>query len=135
MWAQLGMRRHEGAETRLCVCSMSERSGAAENKSAPSLTYTQLHTHIIQLNDRPGDLARGSLLCFLATRLSPTVQATHNGMFSLTDDIDSQSEQIPPPKKDACNEPFGQQQANSFTSTRGQPGNSSILDEYQDTCR
>lgn len=144
MGAQLGLRQCEGVEIHLCVCSMSERqkqrTGAAENseecsctsepfvhKSALSLTHICTHTHTKRytlLKDRLSDLAKGSLLCCLATRLSPRVESTHAAQFYLTDSIGSEPEPI--------QKRFLQRTA-SFSSTGGAPGNSSILDDYQYT--
>lgn len=142
MGAQLGLRQCEGVEIHLCVCSMSERqkqrTGAAENseecsctleafvhKSALSLTSVRTHTkRYTLLKDRLSDLAKGSLLCCLATRLSPRVESTHAAQFYLTDGIGSEPESI--------QKRFLRRTA-SFSSTGGAPGNSSILDDYQYT--
>lgn len=70
--------------------------------SALSLIYTHTHSHThlcmytrthTVLKDRPSDLPRRSLLCCLATRLSPTVESTHAPL-SQTDSDNGKSEPI-----------------------------------------
>ena len=65
-------------------------------------THTRAHRHIkyTLLKDRPSDLPRRSLLCCLATRLSPTVESTQAAPFCPTDSEDSKSE--PVQKNDPC---------------------------------